>query len=241
MFQDASGQWVMRTLSLDLIDEETAQREKELKRLKSAALYKFFAFYLEQIKRATEMKAPLKNVKGNPWSCCNYLALQGEIAACVLGISKISAPVKVCWKTWWLDSQKNPQNISSSFKWLHSTIECIKECHASEKNVNLWMNEYGTRPKDDVCALTRWGCAGFIISHRSKKTTPGLSQMPLGLMIHPSFHSAPLLHPFMAAMGPGCHGYCVLAGVAKPWMWLMLPGGARSTAERVHSCISVNN
>lgn len=69
MFQDTSG------LSLDLIDKETVRREKELKRLKSAALYKFFAFDLEQIKRATEMKAPLQNVKGSQLSCCNYLAL----------------------------------------------------------------------------------------------------------------------------------------------------------------------
>lgn len=146
---------MIRTLSLDLIDKETVRCEKELKQLKSAALYKFFAFDLEQIKLAMEMKAPLKNVKGNQLSCCNYLALQREIAACVffqdlstceslLEDFMIGIPKRL-WQ----------KNISSSFKWLHSTIECIKECHASEKNVNLWMNEYGTWPKDVVCALTR--------------------------------------------------------------------------------------
>lgn len=56
---------------------------------------------------------------------------------------------------------------------------------------------------------------GFIISKQTK-TILDLNQMPLGLMIHPSIRFIPLLHPFMAAMGPSCHGYYVLAGVAKP-------------------------
>lgn len=56
----------MRTLLLDLIDKETVQCEKELKRLKSAAPYKFCAFDLEQMKRAPEMKAPLTKSQSQP-------------------------------------------------------------------------------------------------------------------------------------------------------------------------------
>lgn len=51
---------------LHLIDKETVQCEKEPKRLKSAVLYSFFAFDLEQIKRATEMKAPFKKCRRQP-------------------------------------------------------------------------------------------------------------------------------------------------------------------------------
>lgn len=56
--------------------------------------------------------------------------------------------------------------------------------------------------------------SGFIMPELTKNLLD-LNQMPLRLMFHPSIYSLhPLLHPFMAAMGPCCHGYCVLA--AKP-------------------------
>lgn len=42
---------------------------------------------------------------------------------------------------------------------------------------------------------------GFIIPEQTKDLL-GLNQMPLRLTIHPSIHSTPLLHPFMAAMSP---------------------------------------
>lgn len=48
----------------------------------------------------------------------------------------------------------------------------------------------------------------------SQRPVLSMNDVPFGLMIHPRIHFIPLLHPHMAAMG--CHGDCVLAGVAKP-------------------------
>lgn len=68
-----------------------------------------------------------------------------------------------------------------------------------------------------------------------EQCTSDLNQMPHGLMVRPYIQFIPLLQPFMAAVGPSCHGYGVLAGVAKP---RLVPLGApRFMVKRINAQI----